>query len=674
MARTAALVRTATCRVARALNEKTGERLTARGLARRVGWLGALVAEVGQAVIDAHWDPESVAALTADTTPSGAALAKQGYTACRQLWGAARLPSGVTGSSRVACMGAELAARQLRAAAHRVTVVDGLLAGLLPEQCADPVTGRTYRRRIGRLLDEGHPLPADLFAVEPVAPRVPGLVPLSATDEQFFTGQAAQSEKAAHDAVDAVLEMRLQRNRDRHRARSTGAGLDRRARVPRESGAVYVVRLRLPLVPRPAKDAHWVWHRLTINVPPRYRSGTLSPPTLRVTAPDVVHADVAVSVPPPPSRLGPNEKPGRVLAQDWGARRLVTATVVTAVEHRDGRREAAVDGRPLHFQIGELQARARRIGRERAKVAAKITRYEQLLAGREESSLRAKKEHLETQAARLERKQRNINTAIARLAARWSVEQALENGCQAIAIEDLKTLEARGMGRRSNERVSLALRGKTAAAVRQAAESEGLAVIEVRAGGTSTHCPRCDRKLRHRLHPGGGDGRGWAHCPNCGFRADRDHSASEKIGQRAPRTSSVRVRHQRLRRAPTPKNSRGQAAATVSGHQESGPGARRPVASPLSPVTGRGEGHRSAGAGPRHKQHQAGRQQMRHAVFPPTRLETLLSTHRTVLRATGSLRNRVGSAQHGTLGASGRGTPSSIGSNLGRHPVKRART
>lgn len=650
MGRTAALVRTATCRVARALREDTGEQLTARQLTQRVGWLATLVSEVGQATIDAHWNRDSVAALTADTTPDGAKLSSQGYTACRQLWGPARLPVGVRGSSRVGCMGAELASRQLRATAHRMAVVDALLDGRLPEECADPVTGRAYRRKIGRLLDEGRRLPGDLFTLEPQAPRVPALVPLSATDDQFFIGQAAADEKGAHDAVDAVVELRLERNRIRHRARHAGTSLARRPRVPRESGAVYVVRIRLPLLPRPAREDDWGWHRLTINVPPRYRSGTLSPPTLRVTSTGVVRADVAVSVPPPPRRLSPAENPGRVLAQDWGARRLVTATVVTALEHGDGRREATVDGTPLHFQIGELQARARRIGRERAKVTAKVTRYEQLLSGREDHSLRAKKEHLESQAALLGRKQRNINTTIARLAARWSVEQALENDCQAIALEDLRTLEARGMGRRNNERVCLALRGKTATATREAAESEGLAVIEVGASGTSTHCPRCDRRLRHRLHPDGGDGRGWAHCPGCGFGADRDHSASEKIGQRALRTTNVRVRHQRLPHARKSENVRGQAAATASGHQESGPGARRPVASPLLPGAKPGAGHRSAGAGPRRERHQAGRQRMRHSTFPATRLETLLQTHRTVLRATGSLRNRVGTAQDGAPG------------------------
>jgi hypothetical protein len=685
MRRSTALIRTATCRVARGLREDTGEQLTGRQLAQRVGWLSSLVADIGQATIDAHWDRTSLTALTADETPSGRKLSAQGYTACRQLWGPAALPPGTAGSSRIACMGAELAARQLRAAAHRMAVVDCLLTGLTPQECADPVTGRSYRRRIGRMLDSGQQLPRDLFEIERQGPRVPALVPLSATDHVFFIGQAAETEHAAHLAVDRIVELRLQRNREYLRARTAGTSLDRRPRVPRESGAVYVVRLRLPVVARPARDDDWSWHRITINIPPRYRTGTLSPPTLRVTTTGVVRADVAVSVPPPQRRLGPKEKPSRVLAQDWGARRLVTATVVTAIEHSDGRREATADGRPLHFQIGRLQAKARRIGRERAKVTAKIDRYARLLTGSGRRSigeggdhadtLRVRNQHLEVQAARLERKQRNINAAIARLAARWSVEQALENDCQAIAVENLRTLEARGMGARTNERVSLALRGRTATATREAAAAEGLVVIEVTASGTSTYCPRCDRKLRHRLHPDGGNGRSWAYCPGCGFNADRDHSAAEKIGQRALSTTAVRVRRQRSarRRAPTTEICRGEAAAAASEHQPSGPGAVRPVASPLPPAARRGGGHRSAGAGPRLELHQAGRQRMRQPRSPANRLETLLRTHRTVLRATGSPRGRTGSAQRGTLGANRAGVAASSGSNHGGKARERGR-
>jgi len=47
MGRPAGLVRTATCRATRGVHEDTGEALSERVLAQRVGWLAALVAESG---------------------------------------------------------------------------------------------------------------------------------------------------------------------------------------------------------------------------------------------------------------------------------------------------------------------------------------------------------------------------------------------------------------------------------------------------------------------------------------------------------------------------------------------------------------------------------------------------------------------------------------------------
>jgi hypothetical protein len=78
MRRSTALIHTATCCVARGLREDTGEQLTGRQLAQRVGWLSSLVADIGQATIDAHWDRTSLTALTADETPSGRKLSAQG--------------------------------------------------------------------------------------------------------------------------------------------------------------------------------------------------------------------------------------------------------------------------------------------------------------------------------------------------------------------------------------------------------------------------------------------------------------------------------------------------------------------------------------------------------------------------------------------------------------------
>ncbi|WP_411084986.1 hypothetical protein [Streptomyces sp. 061-3] len=56
--------------------------------------------------INAHWGRASVAALTADTTPTGAKLSSQDFTACLPTAvGRPELPAGTAGSSRAACRG-----------------------------------------------------------------------------------------------------------------------------------------------------------------------------------------------------------------------------------------------------------------------------------------------------------------------------------------------------------------------------------------------------------------------------------------------------------------------------------------------------------------------------------------------------------------------------------------
>nr|WTB32974.1 hypothetical protein OG781_29045 [Streptomyces sp. NBC_00830] len=118
------------------------------------------------------------------------------------------------------------------------------------------MTHRTsYRRRIGRLLDTGQPPPRDLFDVEREALHVPALMPLSATDHAYFIGQADATESAAHSAVDHVIELRLECNREFLRARTAVTILARRPRELREAARAVAPtppEAASPLTARPA--------------------------------------------------------------------------------------------------------------------------------------------------------------------------------------------------------------------------------------------------------------------------------------------------------------------------------------------------------------------------------------------------------------------------------------
>ncbi|MEU9452548.1 zinc ribbon domain-containing protein [Streptomyces sp. NPDC048277] len=90
-------------------------------------------------------------------------------------------------------------------------------------------------------------------------------------------------------------------------------------------------------------------------------------------------------------------------------------------------------------------------------------------------------------------------------------------------------MEARGMGRTLNTRLSQQVRGQIVERMRHLAAEAGIAVVTVPARGTSKHCPRCLVPLRHRKAPDRPTAPGWkwALCPNpeCGWQGDRDMGA-----------------------------------------------------------------------------------------------------------------------------------------------------
>ncbi|MGW5670344.1 zinc ribbon domain-containing protein, partial [Micromonospora sp. NPDC003776] len=122
-------------------------------------------------------------------------------------------------------------------------------------------------------------------------------------------------------------------------------------------------------------------------------------------------------------------------------------------------------------------------------------------------------------------------------AARWTVDQAIAAGATVIYVEDLRSLEAKGMGATLNTRLSQQVRGQIVDRMRHLAAEHGIAVVGVPARNTSKHCPQCLTPLRHRKAPDrpATPGWKWAICPNtqgCGWQGDRDHGAWRRIAAR----------------------------------------------------------------------------------------------------------------------------------------------
>jgi hypothetical protein len=121
----------------------------------------------------------------------------------------------------------------------------------------------------------------------------------------------------------------------------------------------------------------------------------------------------------------------------------------------------------------------------------------------------------------------HLNDALAVAAARWTVDQAIAARATVIHVGDLRSMEAQGMGRSLDTRLSQQVRGAITDRLRHLAAEAGIAVVTVPAANTSRHCPRCLLPLRHRAAPNRPTRTGWtwAMCPNpaCGWRGDRDH-------------------------------------------------------------------------------------------------------------------------------------------------------
>ncbi|MCO6009637.1 transposase [Actinoallomurus purpureus] len=116
------------------------------------------------------------------------------------------------------------------------------------------------------------------------------------------------------------------------------------------------------------------------------------------------------------------------------------------------------------------------------------------------------------------------------------MDQAIAAGASVIYVEDLRSLEAKGMGRTLGTRLSQAVRGRIVGNMRHLAAEVGIAVVTVPARNTSKHCPHCLVPLRHCKAPDLPTipGWKWAYCPDpgCGWQGDRDHGAWRRIAAR----------------------------------------------------------------------------------------------------------------------------------------------
>ncbi|MFI7638827.1 zinc ribbon domain-containing protein [Nonomuraea sp. NPDC049400] len=486
--------------------EKTGVWVSPGVLAMRVGWCAELVSGMTAALLAEHWNSVDVALLASGVDTGGRRLPSNAWMALRRLGWTSSAPEGVRVNDRILRMAQEQAGRQLRSAHWRAKVTAGVLAtwpgdplkrtaeewdavrGAVPDGRHLPssvIKSRT--RQIATYLRANGRLPADVFELEDV-PRVVGMLLLAACDRQQATIERSESD-------------------------------------PRRA----VLRLQLPTRPLPRSYADWTWVACPITLPPTVlASAVLHLPTLRLAG-GRVQADMAYThAVPTTSPTGHTV----ALGVDWGLNTLLSAGATRL--HPDGRISALGSG--AQFRAAGVLAKQHRLRRLSEHLHTKADHHQRLIATNAQHELTGKHTVLRDEIRHVSKRRSNLNDALAWAAARWVVDQAIAARASVIYLEDLRSLEARGMGRTLNTRLSQQVRGRIADHIRHLAAEVGIAMVTVPAKNTSKHCPHCLTPLRHRKAPDQPTipGWKWAACPNpeCGWQGDRDQGAWRRIAAR----------------------------------------------------------------------------------------------------------------------------------------------
>ncbi|MGO4423456.1 zinc ribbon domain-containing protein, partial [Streptomyces sp. MCAF7] len=251
-------------------------------------------------------------------------------------------------------------------------------------------------------------------------------------------------------------------------------------------------------------------------------------PTLRLHS-GRVRADLAYTHAVPKARPSGHTV---ALGVDWGLNTLLSAGALRL--HDDGRITAL--GAGSMFRAAGVLAKQHRLRRQGEHLHAKTDHYQRLIGDTDGHFLTGQHAVLAEEAQHVFARRSNLNDALAWAAARWTVDQAIAASATVIYLEDLRSMESRGMGRTLNTRLSQQVRGQIVERMRHLAAEAGIAVVTVPARGTSRHCPRCLVPLRHRRAPDRPTAPGWkwALCPNpeCGWQGDRDMGAWQRIAAR----------------------------------------------------------------------------------------------------------------------------------------------
>ena len=321
-----------------------------------------------------------------------------------------------------------------------------------------------------------------------------------------------------------------------------------------EDGASLEVALLLPNKPEPAGPADWSWCAFQLALPDiaakeLARGGKMEAPDLRQRRDGQWVLDLKVQAPPKGTRKGLSN---RVLAFDWGLRKLVTAVVM----EQDAQGHVKQCSRPFFLKAGGLYAKLKELRAHTSLLRSKLDRLRNrhhTAEPAEQEAIAAEEQRTRAELAAVWRRYHELQGQLAHQAANFLLTLALESGCGVIAGEWLGSLKSKDKGHDLNWRINSQIGSIIIEKLKYKAQRVGIKVQLVWPRGTSHRCPRCRAENQSIVdHPPyfeprrkpGSYGRtpdkpgtkhrprrySWFRCRECGFNRDRDYVAALNIG------------------------------------------------------------------------------------------------------------------------------------------------
>ena len=323
--------------------------------------------------------------------------------------------------------------------------------------------------------------------------------------------------------------------------------------TPVDDGRSLDIELLLPDRPDPGAD-DWSWCAFRLALPEIVvselaRGGRLQAPDLRQLPDGRWVLDLKIGAVPKGTRRG---KARRIVAFDWGLRKLITAVILEMDEEGNVRQLT----RPFFLKVGGLYATLKELRAHASLLRAKADNLRDLhqAAGpADQQALAREEQKTREELSNVWRRYGELQDQLAHHAANFLLDLARESECAVIVGEWLGSLKSKTGNPDLNWRINSQIRSVIIEKLQYKAKRVGIKVRLIWPRGTSHRCPHCGADHQPVVdHPpnfeprrkSGSYGRtadkpgtkhrprrySWFHCQACGYNADRDYVAALNIG------------------------------------------------------------------------------------------------------------------------------------------------